>query len=328
MTRIKAYKIDEQKNIIFSLSEFCPEGNLQEFLNRYDSLTETDVLLIFSRIMRSVIAIHDNGYIHGDLKLETISMCQNNIPKIKTFKNRVVKDSLASKRGTPFYMPPEALLDLFKPTLFFFQKSFDNYALGVILYFMLHYKFPFYGNTYEELLINMSNRRIKIDPDLSPLSKSLLSILLSYDINLRKDTKSIYQMVYNGVKNMQFSDFRKDVTTPLFEIYDPDEEVSEATKISSGGSSNQFKENKIDQINENIMTKDLNDSKFSNQYQKLETISEDENLTSEMGDTFVNKSEASESSIDHNNLFKNMIEIPQENDKSIEERSIDNDKGK
>jgi serine/threonine protein kinase len=221
MKRIKGYKIDDERGIIYSLGEFCPEGNLQQFLDRYDLLTEEDVLLIFGRIVHSVLAIHNNGYIHADLKLENISMCGDTIPKIRTFKTRVVKDSINSKRGTPLYMPPEALLDLFQPSRFFFQKSFDNYALGVILYFMLHYKFPFYGNTYEELVINMSNRKVLVDPKLSPLSKSLLGILLSNDIALRKNTKTIYEMIKKGTASMNFSNFRSEVTKPLFELYIP-----------------------------------------------------------------------------------------------------------
>ena len=313
MTRIKAYKIDENKSIIYSISEFCPEGNLQEFLDRYDSLTEEDVLLIFQKIVRSVMAIHDNGYIHGDLRLETISMCQNTVPKLKTFKMRVVKDSLATKRGTPFYMPPEALLDLFRPTLFFFQKSFDNYALGVILYFMLHYKFPFYGNTYEELLINLTNRRIIIDPELSALSKSLLSILLSNDINLRKDTKAINQMLQVGIQGMVFSNFRKDVDTPLFEIYSPKIEQKGVNKkmLLDGDEAREMKE---------IVSESTKTGKSEkNQFNKEDTsifnqLQNERNFYTQMEtDHFEihEKDEESEISSKEDNLFNAVLTMPE-----------------
>ena len=328
MTRIKAYKIDENKNVIYSLSEFCPEGNLQEFLNRYDSLTEEDVLLIFQRIMRSVMAIHDNGYIHGDLKLETISMCQNTIPKLKTFKMRVVKDSLAVKRGTPFYMPPEALMDLFRPTLFFFQKSFDNYALGVILYFMLHYKFPFYGNTYEELLINVKNRRVIIDPELSPLSKSLLSILLSNDINLRKDTKAIYQMIQVGTEGMVFSNFRKDVDKPLFEIYSPeiDKKIKIPNKKIVFDEINQTKYENISVENDKSEKSNLN---FNNSENSIfNKIEEEREFKNDLMNSNLKTIEKDNESVQNekNNLFKNILNMPstQSDSKSNKSKYIKN----
>lgn len=304
MTRIKAYKIDEARNIIFSLSEFCPEGNLQEFLDRYDALTENDVLLIFTRIVRSVLAIHENGYIHGDLRMETISMCQNNVPKLKTFKMRVVKDSIAPKRGTPLYMSPEALMDLFRPTLFFFQKSFDNYSLGVILYFMLHYKFPFYGNTYEELLINVTNRKILIDPELGALSKTLLSILLSNDANLRKDTRAIFEMVSEHTKNMKFSDFRKGVTKPLFEIYSPDKpakESDQAPKVNPETLSQQTK------IQKSLIEEPLVPKSKTQVDMEHEQIFNEELRSHSMG---TGKEDMSAKSVDHSKMFNNMIQVP------------------
>lgn len=341
MKRIKGYKIDDEKDIIYSLSEFCPEGNLQQFLDRYDALTEADVLLIFERIVQSVLAIHINGYIHGDLKLESISMCAETIPKIRTFKTRVVKDSLASKRGTPLYMPPEALMDLFQPSRFFFQKSFDNYALGVILYFMLHYKFPFYGNTYEELVINMSSRRVAVDPDLSPLSKSLLAILLSSDTALRKNTKAIADMIQKETKSMSFSDFRKGSEKPLFELYIPEKDVIKKSietekkkSIESSADSKKSKNSQTKREKKVILDVDEVDSRTSPKYKEQESKSEisifqkEEQFDKALRLGILKLNQNNKSSEESENLYTNRSITPEKNKEVLDKDEHKSEKGR
>lgn len=216
LLNVHSYKIDSKSGLLYSLEEFCRGGNLQQYLRHFTKITESDILLIFYDILKSVKAIHDSGYVHGDLKLENILICAGDSAKLKSFRSRVLLSTQASKRGTPLYMPPEALMDLFRPRDFFFRQSFDNYSLGVLLYFMLHYKFPFYGDSYESLMLALSNREVEIDPSLSPLSKTLLAALLSFDSAKRDSTSAILILLRHNIPTMSFSDYKKGFGSTVF----------------------------------------------------------------------------------------------------------------
>lgn len=239
LLNVHSYKIDSKSGLLYSLDEFCRGGNLQQYLRHYTKITESDILLIFYDILKSVKAIHDSGYVHGDLKLENILMCTGDSAKLKSFRSRVLLSTQASKRGTPLYMPPEALMDLFRPRDFFFRQSFDNYSLGVLLYFMLHYKFPFYGDSYESLMLAISNREVEIDPSLSPLSKTLLAALLSFDSTKRESTSAILTMLRHNIPTMAFSDYKQGFGSTVFTYHEnntlrPIKLMSEKYEYSNG----------------------------------------------------------------------------------------------
>lgn len=216
LVKVYSYKISTEKGLLYSIEEFCMGGNLEQYLMHFTEITENDILLIFYDILKSVKAIHDSGYLHGDIKLENILMCNGDSAKLRSFRSRVLMNTQAVKRGTPLYMPPEAMMDLYRPREFFFQKSFDNYALGVLLYFMLHLKFPFYGHDFESHILAMRNREIEIDPSLSPLSKTLLATLLSFDQTKRNSTKSILTLLRYNIPVIAFSSFKNNFSETVY----------------------------------------------------------------------------------------------------------------
>ncbi|CAL5443885.1 unnamed protein product [Camellia sinensis] len=62
---------------------------------------------------QSLQCIHENGFVHCDLKLQNVLLCQNDVAKIADFglaKKSGEKIVGFELRGTPMYMPPETVV--------------------------------------------------------------------------------------------------------------------------------------------------------------------------------------------------------------------------
>ncbi len=87
---------------------------------------------------------------HRDLKLENIMLIGKDDYSCKVidfgFAEKINKEKLVSKAGTPGFLPPE----IFK--MHPYTDKGDIFSLGIILYCLLTGTSPFKGKTYKEVL--------------------------------------------------------------------------------------------------------------------------------------------------------------------------------
>ena len=102
--------------------------------------------------------MHKNDYIHRDIKPENILLFENNLVKLCDF-GWCVKLTLAQRTtfcGTFEYMAPEMI----KKNLY--GKEIDIWALGILLYEMIHGHSPFRPRkssfTDEDIINNIINQ--------------------------------------------------------------------------------------------------------------------------------------------------------------------------
>jgi serine/threonine protein kinase len=97
---------------VFGL-EYCPNGNLYNYLQKMKSLPEDDAKLIFFQILEGLLNLHDNNILFRDVKLENILFDMNGRIKITDFglsKPDIEEDEITySYCGSPEYMAPEML---------------------------------------------------------------------------------------------------------------------------------------------------------------------------------------------------------------------------
>jgi len=168
---------------IVIVSEYAPDGSLQELLKNGGPLPIEDALNLAIGILNGLDFLHSQGIIHRDLKPANI-LLQGRTPRLADFGiSRAMTQTSETQNiaGTPQYMAPEAL-DGKRNT------KTDIWSAGVVLYQMLSGSLPFPQNTFGELCNAVFNR------EPQPLPASIPSKL--HDVirkALSKDVAGRYQ---------------------------------------------------------------------------------------------------------------------------------------
>lgn len=139
---------DEYDGQVVIVSEFAPDGSLEDLLRKNDGrLPIEHAVEISIGILSGLEFLHSRGIIHRDIKPANV-LIQGNTPGLTDFGiSRVMKTNSASQNaaGTPLYMSPEA----------FDRKrnaQTDIWAVGVMLHQMLSGRIPFPSGDVSELM--------------------------------------------------------------------------------------------------------------------------------------------------------------------------------
>ena len=78
-------KVIETDTQIFMILEYCPQGELFDYIVDRDRLCEAESRSFFRQIAAGVAYIHESGYAHRDLKPENILIDEENQLKLIDF---------------------------------------------------------------------------------------------------------------------------------------------------------------------------------------------------------------------------------------------------
>jgi serine/threonine protein kinase len=127
----------------FLSMECVPGTDLARLLARNGPLRPSKALRVIRQLCEALQAAHDVGVVHRDVKPSNILLTPQNQVKLADFGiaasvGLTGAESLpASCLGTPDYLPPEALLPGYQPTV-----QSDIFAAGVTLYETLTGRLP------------------------------------------------------------------------------------------------------------------------------------------------------------------------------------------
>lgn len=131
---VKVYSYFRENKTGYYVMEYAEGIHLGEYVMNRGPLNTKKAISIFSEICRGIEAIHDQGYLHGDIKPENIIINEDD-ERIKIIdfggsfkKGSFFKINIISKR----YSAPEKFL-----ADSYLTPTSDIYSLGGVLFFML-----------------------------------------------------------------------------------------------------------------------------------------------------------------------------------------------
>jgi serine/threonine-protein kinase len=188
---VDVYDVGTEAGRIYLVMELLVGEDLRSFLAREGPLSERRAADILVPVVAAVVAAHDQGVVHRDLKPDNIFLSTERSgiqPKILDFGISKVADAeraatvtaTGTLLGTPYYMSPEQAT-----TEQVVDARSDQYSLGVILYECVTGRRPIVDPDLYQLI-----RRIvegdfpaprQVDPTLSTAFEGVIQRAMSRD---------------------------------------------------------------------------------------------------------------------------------------------------
>ena len=157
---VSYYSKGVEKGREFAVIEYIEGPCLREMMVRKDPRLEGNLSDIVVELAAALGHVHDNGFMHLDIKPENIIVSRGGTSYLCDFDTaHLIPDrpsKIEKKSGTPFYMSPE-LTNGWR-----FDHRADIYAFGVTVYELLTGVKPFEGQTQKAMLANQLNQRYRI----------------------------------------------------------------------------------------------------------------------------------------------------------------------
>ncbi|KAK8890003.1 hypothetical protein M9Y10_034762 [Tritrichomonas musculus] len=212
---IRFYEAFCEQKRLFIVTEYAKLGDLMNLIERRKArrrpLPETTIWRFLLQILEGLRVLHSCGVVHRDLKSANILLSAPDLIKIGDLGISTVlhQTQLAKTQiGTPMYIAPEVWRK--KP----YDQKCDMWSLGVLLYEMMTFRFPFDGNTTKELAQRICIGKYYVPNGYSSDLISVLKKLLQVNPAQRPSVDEILDLPFvKGRLNMILPFLSKDVIT-------------------------------------------------------------------------------------------------------------------
>ncbi|KAM4638950.1 maternal embryonic leucine zipper kinase isoform 3-T6 [Amazona ochrocephala] len=162
------YHVIETSKKIFMVLEYCPGGELFDYIISKDHLSEEEARVFFRQIVSAIAYVHSQGYAHRDLKPGGLGYHLNTCC------------------GSPAYAAPELIQGKA-----YIGSEADIWSMGVLLYALLCGYLPFDDDNVMALYRKIMRGKYSIPKWLSPSSTLLLNQMLQVDPKKRITVKHL-----------------------------------------------------------------------------------------------------------------------------------------
>ena len=170
-------------NNFYVFMEYCPNGELFQYIIDRGRLSETDAKPIIREMLDTLQYVHSHGVSHRDLKPENLLIDKDGNVKLSDFGlSRYIGNNnlVETPCGSPCYASPECLSG--KPYDGF---TTDIWSLGVIIYAMLTGQLPWTKRNQAQLFAQIKRGEYSLPSFLSPEAQGFISGLMTVDIHQR-----------------------------------------------------------------------------------------------------------------------------------------------
>ncbi|XP_065513117.1 maternal embryonic leucine zipper kinase [Caloenas nicobarica] len=171
--------------------EYCPGGELFDYIISKDRLSEEEARVFFRQIVSAIAYVHSQGYAHRDLKPENLLIDEEHNLKLIDFglcaKPKGGLDyHLNTCCGSPAYAAPELIQGKA-----YIGSEADIWSMGVLLYALLCGFLPFDDDNVMAVYRKIMRGKYSIPKWLSPSSTLLLNQMLQVDPKKRITVKHL-----------------------------------------------------------------------------------------------------------------------------------------
>ncbi|CAD8066746.1 unnamed protein product [Paramecium sonneborni] len=207
----------DSKNRLCLIMEYANNGTLGQYLkSRQQQIPETQIIDLFTQLCLAIQYVHSQKIIHRDIKAENVFLHETKLKLGDFGVARSVQKTLATTFiGTPYYLSPEIIQN--QP----YSYKSDIWALGVLLYEMCTFKYPFQAESLPALATKIVKGKIQpISAQFySQNMKNLIQNLLQIDPNKRPSIEQILQniLIQNRIKqlNIKQQPITKTANSPI-----------------------------------------------------------------------------------------------------------------
>ncbi|XP_051983181.1 maternal embryonic leucine zipper kinase [Xyrauchen texanus] len=187
----RLYHVIETSSKIYMVLEYCPGGELFDYIIAKDRLSEEETQVFFRQIISALAYVHSQGYAHRDLKPENLLIDDNQNLKLIDFglcakPKGGLGYELMTCCGSPAYAAPELIQGKA-----YIGSEADVWSMGVLLYALLCGFLPFDDDNCMVLYRKITRGKYSIPQWLSPASILLLNNMMQVDPKRRLTVKHL-----------------------------------------------------------------------------------------------------------------------------------------
>lgn len=180
---VELYDLLKDENNYYVIMEFCPNGELFQYIIDRTRLSENEAKPFIRQILETLQYIHSMNISHRDLKPENLLISQTGMIKFSDFglSSFIPSDGLLETPcGSPCYASPECISG--RP---YNGKTTDVWSCGVILYAMVTGQLPWTKRNQTQLFAQIKKGEYEIPNFLSDQCRSFIKRLLTVDTRKR-----------------------------------------------------------------------------------------------------------------------------------------------
>ncbi|KAK3507381.1 hypothetical protein QTP70_015795 [Hemibagrus guttatus] len=196
----RLYHVIETPSKIYMVLEYCPGGELFDYIVAKDRLSEEETRVFFRQIVSALAYVHSQGYAHRDLKPENLLIDEDHNLKLIDFglcakPKGGLSYELMTCCGSPAYAAPELIQGKS-----YIGSEADVWSMGVLLFALLCGFLPFDDDNCMVLYRRITKGHYESPHWLSPGSILLLNQMMQVEPKRRLTVRQLlaHPWVMNG----------------------------------------------------------------------------------------------------------------------------------
>ncbi|KAM6972612.1 maternal embryonic leucine zipper kinase [Aplochiton taeniatus] len=187
----RLYHVIETSSKIYMVLEYCPGGELFDYIIAKDRLSEEETRVFYRQIVSALAYVHSQGYAHRDLKPENLLIDENHNLKLIDFglcakPKGGMGYELMTCCGSPAYAAPELIQGKA-----YIGSEADVWSMGVLLFALLCGYLPFDDDNCMVLYRKITKGKYDNPRWLSPGSVLLLNQMMQVEPKRRVTVRQL-----------------------------------------------------------------------------------------------------------------------------------------